>query len=261
MGIHIRFHNKSPRNTDEFFYCITEGMALNPFVRFYNELQYKIEKSGIAGLISSENFVDKFINFDQLSESDKIVYLNAYNLSRKQLEIFINRKGHAYNDIDADALMAGSSVLHYTENKTIDGKKYKYCEGAVIDTVNLDHLLTDHPDLDEIWIIKIADYKEVTPPKNLIEASLVGVMLPFDTISDDDIEIFSYKLRDFNQKTGKNIKLINVLMRYGKVNYHWNHSNLDQGIKVGYEGTLKAIRELEQSQYADGKFSHAAIVS
>ncbi|RLC19606.1 MAG: hypothetical protein DRI57_06770 [Deltaproteobacteria bacterium] len=247
---------------DEYFYSVSEGMAINPFVRFAVELQYKISKSGIAGLISSENFVDKYIRFDQLFKSDKVVYLNAYNLSTKQMEIFINQKGHdKYNDIDADALMAGSSVLHYTENRTIDGKKYKYCEGAVINTVNLDHLLTQHPDLDEIWVVKIADYKEVKPPENLIEASLLGVMLPFNTISDDDIVLFSHKLQEYNRKEGKNIRLVNVLMKYGELDYHWNHSNLDRGIRIGYEGTLKSIKEFEKNKGEIGNFSYVQSIS
>ena len=39
----------------------------------------------------------------------------------------------------------------------------------------------------------------------------------------------------------KKIRLINIEMNYGNVNYHWHHANLDQGIKAGYEGTLKQI--------------------
>ncbi|MCP4116380.1 MAG: patatin-like phospholipase family protein [Desulfobacteraceae bacterium] len=235
------FLSNPPREMSDLYYCISEGLALNPFMRFMAQLQYKIEKSGIAGLISSQGFVDKFIDFDQLFKCDKIVYINAYDLSRKKMEIFINQLEHPYNDIDADALMAGSSVLHYTENRTVDGKENRYCEGAVIDTVNLDVLLNDHKDLDEIWVIKIADYKEAAPPKDLVESALVGVMLPFNTISEDDIRLFSYRLEEHNRKSKKKIRMINIEMSYGDLNYHWNHANLDQGIKVGYEGTLKQI--------------------
>ncbi len=235
-----------PATLDDVFYRITEGLALNPWVRLAAELQYKIKKSGIAGLVNSENFVDKYIDFGQLFRREKLVYLNAYNLSEHRMEIFINWEGHRYNDIDADALMAGSSVLHYTENRTIDGKHYKYCEGAVINTVDLDQL-TDHPDLDEIWVIKIADYKAARPPENLIEAALLGVMLPFDTISDDDIDLFSHRPQAHNRQRDKKIQFINVLMAYGDVDYHWNHANLDRGIRVGYDGTLNSISEYRET--------------
>ena len=257
-----KFVTNPPKTTDEYYYYISEGMALNPFIRLSTELQYKVSKSGVAGLISSGDFVNKFINFDNLFKSDKTVYLNAYNLSQKQMELFVNRNGHSrYSAMSADALMAGSSVLHYTENRTIAGKEDKYCEGAVINTVELDHLLDDHSDLDEIWVIKIADYKQITPPKNLIEAELLGVMLPFDTISDDDIVLFSQRLQEYNRKNNKNVKLVNVLMKYGTLNYHWNHSNLNQGIAVGYQGTLNAINEFNQHGGASGKFCDVEIIS
>jgi predicted acylesterase/phospholipase RssA len=257
-----KFVTNPPKTTDEYCYYISEGMALNPFIRLSTELQYNVNKSGVAGLISSGAFVNKFINFDNLFKSDKIVYLNAYNLSQKQMEIFVNRNGEPkYSPMSADALMAGSSVLHYTENRTIAGKKDEYCEGAVINTVELDHLLDDHSDLDEIWVIKIADYKQITPPKNLIEAELLGVMLPFDTISDDDIVLFSQRLQEYNRKNSKNIKLVNVLMKYGTLNYHWNHSNLNQGIQVGYNGTLNAINTFINNGGNIGTFSDVEIIS
>ena len=243
-----RLMTHPPKGMDEYFYNISEGMALNPFVRLVAQLQYKIEKSGIAGLISSSNFVDKFIDFELLNKTDKIIYLNAYDLSERKLKIFINRKNHKFNDIDADALMAGSSVLHYTENRTIDGEKYKYCEGAVIDTVNLDVLLDEHHDLDEIWVVKIADYNVAHAPKNLIDAELISVMLPFDTISDDDIKLFAYRLKEYNQDKEKNVKLLNIEIQYGKMNYHWNHSNLDQGIISGYEGAIQSINTYLDTQ-------------
>lgn len=238
--------NNPPAGLDEYFYCLSEGIALNPFARFMAQLQYKTRKSGIAGLISSNKFVDKFIDFKQLNKSDKIVYLNAYDLSEKKLKVFINRINHKFNDIDADALMAGSSVLHYTENRTIDGEKYKYCEGAVIDTVNLDVLLDEHDDLDEIWVVKIADYDQVVPPANLIDSELISVMLPFDTISDDDIKIFACRLKEYNLQKNKNIRLIDIEMQYGEVNYHWNHHNLDKGIQAGYDGALLAIKNYRE---------------
>ena len=238
-----------PKTTDEINYCISEGMALNPFYRFLCEMNYKVKKSGIAGLVNSSGFVEANINMENLFKNDKLVYLNAYNMTKAKLDRFINRKEHKeYDPISADALMAGSSVLEYTENRTIGADPDKYCEGAVINTVELDTLLEhDHKDeIDEIWVVKIADYQEVKPPKNMIEASLTAVMLPFDTISDDDIEIFSHHLRQ--GKSDNKARLVRINMNYGAVNYHWNHANLREGIKTGYAGTIKAIEEYEQKK-------------
>ncbi len=257
-----KFINNPPKTMDDYSYYISEGMALNPLIRLSTELQYKVSKSGVAGLISSGAFVNKFIDFDNLFKSDKIVYLNAYNLSQKQMEIFVNCKDHPkYSAMSPDALMAGSSVLHYTENRTIAGKEGKYCEGAVINTIVMDHLLDEHPDLDEIWVVKIADHKEAKYPENLIESALIGVMLPFNTISDNDIIFFSQRLKEYNQRKNKNIRLIHILMEYETLNYNWNHSNLNQGIQVGYKGTLNAINEVREHEGEDGDFLYVKILS
>jgi len=234
-----------PTTSDEINYFISEGLALNPAVRWMSEMIYKVKKSGIAGLVNSGDFVKANINMENLFNSDKLVYLNAYNMTKSRLERFINRKEHKeYKPISADALMAGSSVLEYTENRTIGNRPDKYCEGAVINTVELNTLLDDHKgELDEIWVVKIADYQEVKPPNNLIDAALTAVMLPFDTISDDDIEIFAHHLTQVSEH--EKTRLIKINMNYGLVNYHWNHSNLKEGINTGYEGTLKAIEEYE----------------
>lgn len=236
-----------PKTTDEINCCLSEGMALHPFFRFLCEMNYKVAKSGVAGLVASSDFVEQNIDMDTLFKSDKLVYLNAYNMTKASLERFLNRRHHKeYRPISADALMAGSSVLEYTQNRTIGESPDKYCEGAVINTVELGTLAEhDHKDeIDEIWVVKITDYQQVRPPRNLIEASLIAVMLPFDTISDDDIEIFADYLRHSADK--EKATLIKIHMNYGAVNYHWSHANLREGIKTGYEGTLKAIEEYER---------------
>ncbi|MEN6623469.1 MAG: patatin-like phospholipase family protein, partial [Smithella sp.] len=227
-----------PKTSDEINYCISEGLALNPYARWMSEMIYKVNKSGIAGLVNSADFVEANINMENLFKSDKLVYLNAYNLTGAKLEKFVNRIGHnKYSPISADALMAGSSVLEYTKNRTIGDNPDKYCEGAVVNTVELDALLeNDHKNkIDEIWVVKICDYQEVKPPGNLIESALTAVMLPFDTISDKNIENFSHKLAQSHGRA--KAKLININMNYGAVNYHWSHANLQEGIKTGYEGT------------------------
>ncbi|MEN6374804.1 MAG: patatin-like phospholipase family protein [Smithella sp.] len=236
-----------PKTVDEINYRISEGMALNPFYRFLCEMNYKVNKSGIAGLVNSSDFVEANINLENLFNNEKLVYLNAYNMTKVKLERFVNRKNHGeYAPISADALMAGSSVLEYTENRTIGSSPDRYCEGAVINTVELNTLLEhDHKDeIDEIWVVKIADYQQAKPPQNLIEASLTAVMLPFDTISDDDVEIFSNYLR--SGRSDNRARLVRINMNYGAVNYHWNHANLKEGIKTGFEGTVKAIEEYRQ---------------
>jgi hypothetical protein len=114
-----------------------------------------------------------------------------------------------------------------------------------MNTVGLDTLLEHYhkDEFDEIWVVKICDYQEGNPPENLIEAALTAVMLPFDKISDDDVEIFSHRLMQsaYRQK----VKSIKINMNYGAVNYHWDHANLREGIKTGYNGTMRATEEYD----------------
>lgn len=234
-----------PSNQDYVNLAINKGMALNPFMRLMMQLNYRINKSGVAGLVRNTNFIEQFIDFDALSKSSKTVYINAYNLTKQQIELFINRKGHKkYQEINPKNLMAGSSVLHYTENPEMNGDKY--CEGAVVDTVNFRDLVENHPDLTEVWVIQITDYKSIKPPKDLIDGELLGVMLPFDTIAHDDVKLFEYHLKE--RGLDKKIKVYKIKMSYEKVDYNWNFKNLYAGIDVGYKGTQKALEDYKKNK-------------
>jgi predicted patatin/cPLA2 family phospholipase len=123
-----------------------------------------------------------------------MIYLNAFNLTQRKIDLFVNREDHpAYYPISLRVLKANSSILGYLENWEIDA--HKYCEGAVADTVNFKNLVRNHPDLNEVWVINILDYKEIKPPKNQLEADLLAVELPFTTIAHDDIKLFAFHLR------------------------------------------------------------------
>jgi hypothetical protein len=154
--------------------------------------------------------------------------------------LFVNRADHPiYKPITLSALKANSSILGYLENIEIDDQKY--CEGAVADTVNFNDLLINHPDLNEVWVINILDYKEIKPPKNQLEADLLAVELPFTTIAHDDIKLFAFHLK----KAGwdKKIKLIKIDLSYKELDFYWKRSTLEKGIQVGYEGALATIHD------------------
>lgn len=237
----LQWLREPPRSPGAWAQRLTEGVALNPWMRLAAELQWKVGHSGVSGLVNSTGFVHQHIDMARLARSPTTVYLNAYNLSQNRHEVFVNHKHPRLGRICADALMAGSSVLHYTATRTIEGSTDQYCEGAVVHTVNLDHLLTEHPDLDEIWVVKIADRRQVTPPANLLDSALLGVMLPFDTISDNDVRLFAQQVAAHNRTHGTRVRLIDIPMAYERVNYHWSHANLAEGIQVGYEGTMAEL--------------------
>lgn len=233
-----------PKTSTDLSLMLTTAMSLNPYVRLMFLLYYQSPKTGRSWLLGpgnhGEDFVGQFIDFKKLMRITPLIYLNAFNLTQKKINLFVNRTDHpTYRPITFRALKANSSILGYLENFDIDDQQY--CEGAVVDTVNFNDLLINHPDLDEVWVINILDYKEIKPPKNQLEADLLAVELPFATIARSDIKLFAFHLKE----TGldKKIKLIKIDLSYKELDFFWKHSTLEKGIQAGYEGALAAIHD------------------
>ncbi|MGZ8367282.1 MAG: hypothetical protein ACXWVK_00890 [Rhodoplanes sp.] len=99
-----------------------------------------------------------------------------------------NRK---YELIDASTLCA-CSALPYIEETVRFESGAEYCEGALVDTVNFKDLIEDHDKIDEIWVSKIVDFKQINAPKNVYDALGNLCMLFAATVGDDDIRLFKY---------------------------------------------------------------------
>lgn len=231
-----------PKSSVDWSLMITKGMTLNPFARLMFKLYYQNRKTGRAWLLGpgdhGSEFVGQYIDFNKLMQIDNMIYLNTFNLARREINLFVNRNDHPdYKPITLKALKVNSSILGYLENWEIDGDPY--CEGAVADTVNFKDLLRNHSDLDEIWVINILDYKAIKPPENLLEADLLAVELPFATIAHDDIKIFNL----FLKKSGldKKIKFVKINLSYKELDFFWKRSTLEKGIEVGYSGAKATI--------------------
>lgn len=233
-----------PKNSVDLSLMITKAMSLNPYSRLMFKLFYQSPKTGRSWLLGPENygedFVGRFIDFENLMTIKSMIYVNAFNLTQKETNLFVNREDHVrYKPISLRALKANSSILGYMQNWDIDGEKY--CEGAVADTVNFKDLLRNHPDLNEVWVINILDYKEIKPPKNQLEADLLAVELPFTTIAHDDIKLFDFYLKEAG--LNKKIKLIKINLSYKELDFFWKQSTLEKGIQVGYNGAVATIKE------------------
>jgi len=141
-----------------------------------------------------------------------------------------------YRPIDAASLCA-CSALPFIEQTVTIGEDI-YCEGALIDTVNLENLLVDHPDLDEIWISRIVDASQVLPQRNLHDALANLCELFCATVGEDDIEIFKCRLQHEDPERWKKIKIIEIPVDC-TINFEWSHSNLERGIKAGEEAAKR----------------------
>jgi hypothetical protein len=234
-----------PKNSVDLSLMITKAMILNPYARLMFKLYYQNQKTGRSWLLGPENYGDEFIgqyiDFKKLMTIEPMIYVNAFNLNQKGIKLFVNRKNHPkrYKPISLRVLKANSSILGYLENWDIDGEKY--CEGAVTDTVNFKDLLKNHPDLNEVWVLNILDYKEIKPPKNQLEADLLAVELPFTTIANDDIKLFEFYLK--RDGWDKKIKVVKIDLTYRDLDFFWKQSTLEKGIQIGYNGAVATIKE------------------
>ncbi len=61
-------------------------------------------------------------------------------------------KDKEYKCLSPPPALCACSALPPLSEGTVEIDGVTYCEGALVDTVNFESLLEEHPDLDEIWV-------------------------------------------------------------------------------------------------------------
>jgi predicted acylesterase/phospholipase RssA len=202
---------------------------------------YKSKTRGLSRVWYKDSALLGSIKFENLYKPGKpVLYHNAYNLTDDRLELFSNADAK-YEHISGHTLCACSALPYIEEPVVIGGKTY--CEGATVDTVNFEDLLRNHPDLDEVWVSRILDIKQVRKPDNLYDALNNLVMLFAATTSEDDVRLFKYHVA----KTHPDLKVIEIPVDHN-VNYDWSYSNLDRGIDEGYDAADAVIAAYRQGR-------------
>jgi predicted acylesterase/phospholipase RssA len=271
-SMEIVFNQLPDNNQNKKFKKLDEGdfnrwilnqvMAPNPFVRYFTSMMYLSKVDGLSRINYPNSEFLKGINFEELKKPGKPdIFHNAWNLDEQRLALFSNRRMKTVNQqykyegpIDARSLCASSALPFIEETVEIDGATY--CEGALVDTVNFESLLEEHPDLDEIWVSRIVDSKQIRKPKNLHDALANLCQLFAATVGEDDVKLFKYHVRCDKpgpRKDGKNgngkKKWSGTVVEIhvpGHINFKWNHSNLDNGRVLGRAAAEQAIEAYEQ---------------
>ncbi len=214
---------------------LNDVLAVNPASRFLTSMIFMSANNGLSKLYYPNSSFLKAIKFDRLYQPEKPpIYFNAYNLTKKKLQMFTNKKGHpGYMPITAESICANSALPYIVAPVTIEGDMY--CEGATIDTVNFEHLMENHPDLDEVWVSRILDRKQVRPADTLYQSMNNLVMLFASTTSEDDVKLFKYKMREQNSK----VRVIEIHVSH-QTNYDWTWSNLENSMTHG-EAAVEAV--------------------
>jgi predicted patatin/cPLA2 family phospholipase len=216
-------------------------MAPNPFVRYMTSMMYLSNVTGLSRINYPDSQFMKDINFDALKKPKKpIIFHNAWNLDDQRLALFCNRPmtDRAYvGGINASTLCACSALPFIEETVEMDGKTY--CEGALVDTVNFESLLQEHGDLDEIWVSRIVDSKQIRKPDNLHDALANLCQLFAATVGEDDVKLFKYHVK-FDEPRTWNGTVVEIHVP-AHINFKWNHSNLDHGRALGKAAAEEAI--------------------
>ena len=220
---------------------LNQVMAVNPWTRFMTSWIYKSKTRGLSRIYYPDSAFLGQIAFDRLCEPGRpVLYHNAYNLSKDRLELFSNFD-KKYKRIKAETLCACSALPYIEEPVVMDGETY--CEGATVDTVNFQDLLVNHPDLNEVWVSRILDIKQVRNPENLYDALNNLVMLFAATTSEDDVKLFKQHVA----RDRPDIKVIEIPVAYN-VSYDWTWSNLDRSMAEGADAADQVIKAYRQGR-------------
>ncbi|MGE5386032.1 MAG: patatin-like phospholipase family protein [Betaproteobacteria bacterium] len=177
--------------------------------------------------------LEVLIDFDKLKTLSKDVYINAMNLTDKDIAVFDKHQ------ITPKHVMAGSSLFCVCPQTEIDGKFYG--EGSYIDSLNFKGVLTRHPDIETIVIMNILSRRDLLrPAKNLMDAYNLSIMLPFVTIAEDDIKLFEAKHKGNRNLLKAKFKIPDEHLPEAM---DWSCSNFKRLRDIGYEAGLKLYRE------------------
>lgn len=222
-------------------------MAVNPVVRFMTNMMYNSGITGLSSIYSEKSTFLNYLKWDKLKKKGRpLLYHNAFNLNTHELDYFSNRpldiKDLPFKPLAAKTLCACSALPYIEEPVTIDDQVY--CEGATIECVNFDLLLTlcEKHGIEEVWISQIVNPAQVHAPKSLDDALNNLIMLFAGSVSDDDVMMFLDEI----EKRKSKLKVINVPVSPA-ANYDWNNSNLHHCIEEGYKAAEEIIEEYKRN--------------
>lgn len=220
-----------------FNQLMLETAAANPMARFMTSMTWLSDFTGLTmGTNNGEPGLTGGFDFKNIYDPGKpYLYHNAWNLSKKRMDYFSNgvSRPEDMKPMTLKSIYACSALPFMVESVEVDGDVY--CEGALVDTLEFHHLLEEHPDIDEVWVVRIVDPAQANVPKNLNDAFSNLCMLFAGSLGEANVEEFVTKL-----KSKKGVDVYELKVSHN-VNFDWNYKNLDLGVKEGY---MNAAREI-----------------
>ena len=133
----------------------------------------------------------------------------------------------------------------------------------MVDTVNFEDLIEDHPDLDEIWISRIVDAGQILPPKNMLNSTANLCELFAATVGEDDVKLFKYHVKDaiLNSTGTKWTGTIIEIQVERNINFEWSHSNLENGRHKGREAADKLTSDTRKKSKQENQDASCSSVA
>ncbi len=234
---------------------LLDYFAAHPASRFLTSFMYLSPLTGLTKTdYPSGHFLNSF-NFARLDGPEKpFIFHNAFDLVGQDIKLFANRIiSPTYEKMSPHSLCACSALPYIEETVRLGGTRY--CEGALVDTVNFKNLLEDAAlmlgedgaKLDEIWVCRLVQKEQIREPRNLCDALANLCMLFAATVGDDDVKLFRYHARLDGEKpwTGRIVEL----QFGGATNFAWDRTNFDNGYHLGRKAALEAWTKYQRGDF------------
>lgn len=216
-------------------------MGAHPVTRLMVGLEYRTAQTGGARLHYEDAPLLREVPISRLykPECPEIRY-NAINLSQQgRAELFTNRNDR-HEMVDMRTLCACSALPSIFAPVQIGHDVY--CEGATVDAVQFIQLLEDHPDLDEIWVVRIVAVEQVDVPKDQTEALANSFMIFAGSLGAANIELF----RSHAAKLGWKGRVVEVPVPL--VKWEWSEGNLETSRYLGAVAAEQAWKHYETGE-------------
>ncbi|MCC5811075.1 MAG: patatin-like phospholipase family protein [Ectothiorhodospiraceae bacterium] len=191
------------------------------------------------GLCEPVPWISELVDFERLAGLDFEFYINAYNITDRQMENF------GKQEITLDHFHAAMAFPFLYPPKRLNGKYY--FEGASKDALNFKPLVHKHPDIDTIVVFDILGIEQlIHAPRNLYDAWIQSIIVPLVANARDDLKLFEAK-----HNRGKNKRKL-LKINYSLPKEHldqsldWSESNLRRMFDIGYRSGIDFITEHEQ---------------
>ncbi|WP_034296576.1 patatin-like phospholipase family protein [Herbaspirillum sp. RV1423] len=200
------------------------------------------------GLCAHHPFLEQSIDFDAIARMKPEFYINAYNMSKGEMQIWDK------NEIAPIHVRAALSFPFLYPPTEIDGDDY--IEGAALDTLNFNPLLAGgkHGDIDTLVVLDIlGEDRLIRKPRNLYDAWVRSIITPLVKISKTEMRLFELE-HNTHPDTGEPLRrLLKVDLMGGIPEQHWpevldwSSSNMQLLFDVGYRAGLKFCLEHGES--------------